>query len=225
MTGLPSLQLFLEAETDCQVCGLGAAFARAKNYDTCARCEWVDDPAAYRNADEKSAANDYSLSDARRTWPRRAADKLEQKPLSILSIVTRANDEHGYDLLVDNTPLREFYPRSLELKAQIGPWENGFSKSTALGVSGLNAAQRLPLYVCQLCGDLDESSLTAEVHIRGNRIIWARVGMEWLDFEADERRLDLLSGPSGFAFDAEQYRNAMAKAELTFARQSLPNKR
>src|ERR1700691_1371982 len=52
------LSLVLEGDDDCPVCGLGNAFAIARNYDVCARCGWVDDPAAAEHPDVKSETNE-----------------------------------------------------------------------------------------------------------------------------------------------------------------------
>ena len=103
------LPLVRNDETDCPVCGLGGAFAKAKNYDFCARCEWIDDPAAYRDPKSRSDTNDHSLREAQLSWPKRLVLRLAAAPLSTFGI-TMDDAIGGFDFRADGVSLRELFP-------------------------------------------------------------------------------------------------------------------
>jgi len=203
-------------ETDCPVCGLGFAFAVARHYDVCARCAWVDDPAAYADPERKSETNDDSLSEAMRSWPKRLALRLAEAPLSTFAITTRNDEIGGYDYLIDGVSARELFPGGRRgLKASIGPWRARRDWFGPLK-SGLanTPTGRSRLYVCHLCGGDDyEASITADLHVGTERVIWFRIGLETYNYESEGWDLDVRRGPAGFAFGAEEYRRVLRDAQ------------
>ena len=207
--------LVREDETDCPVCGLGGAFAIARHYDVCARCAWVDDPAAYADPERKSETNDDSLADATRTWPLRLAARLAESPRSTFAITTRDDDIGGFDYVIDGVSARTLFPGGRQdLRASIGPWPahgDGFA-SLRSGVAKTPTG-RSRLYVCHLCGgDEYEASITADLHVGTERVIWSRIGLETYSYESEGWDLDVRRGPAGFAFDAAEYRRALCDA-------------
>ena len=125
----------------------------------------------------------------------------------------------GYDYLADGVSVRELFPTGVwELKAAIGPWPAQRDCFAPL-ISGAAETRtaRTRLYVCPLCGGDDyEATLTADVHVAAERVIWSRVGLETCEISAeapDRWHLDLRRGPAGFAFDAREYRRALSEAK------------
>ena len=205
--------LLLEDDTDCPVCGLGFAFAAPRHYDVCLRCEWVDDPAAYADAASRCETNDDSLDGAKRSWPERLVRRLADAPLTAFGLAMRDDDIGGFDYLVDGVSVRSVFRRGRDLKASIGPWPVDAGWLDAL-LSGepVTPTGRSRLYVCHLCGGDDEPALTADLHVGAERVIWSRIGLESRDVDAANPSLDLRRGPAGFAFDAAEYRRALAAA-------------
>ena len=75
---------------------------------------------------------------------------------------------------------------------------------------------RSRLYVCHLCGGDDyEASITADLDVGADRVIWSRIGLETYDYSPEGWSLDLRRGPAGFAFDAQEYRRAFSDAQLS----------
>lgn len=188
--------LLREDETDCPVCGLGRAFVAAQDYDTCARCGWVDDPVAYADAERRCETNDESLIGARRSWAERLLLRLADAPRSTFGITTRSDKIGGYDYIVGGVSIREFVPGGrMDLKSSIGPWPTGRSR----------------LYVCRLCGGDDyEPALTADVYVGADHVIWSRIGLETYSEELKGWELDVRRGPAGLVFNAEEYRHALS---------------
>jgi hypothetical protein len=201
-----SLTLIRESETDCPVCGLGDAFGAAQHYDVCARCAWVDDPAAYAEPERISETNDESLDQAKRSWPARLVLRLGEAPLSSFAIAARNDEIGGYDFLIDGVSVRELFSSGVwNLKAAIG------RSPTAKTPTG-----RTRLYVCPLCGGDDyEACTTADLHVGAERVIWSRIGLETYDYSTGGWELDIRGGPAGFAFDAEEYRTALSEAGVS----------
>ncbi len=217
------LALVREAETDCPVCGLGCAFGAAEHYDVCARCGWVDDPAAYADHRRKCETNDESLSEAKRSWRKRLAFRLADAPLSTFSIMTRDDKIGGYDFVIDGVTLRDLFSSNVwDLKASIGPWpaRRDWFAPLESGVPNTPTG-RSRLYVCPLCGGDDyEAGITADLHVGAERVIWCRIGLETYDYSPAGWNVDLRRGPAGFAFDADQYWRV-----LSDARESRPKGR
>jgi hypothetical protein len=209
--GAAPLPLYLDGEEDCPVCGLGNAFAIARNYEVCARCGWVDDPAAIRHPAEKSDTNDDSLNDARRAWPKTLIARLLDGPLSIFDITVREDEIGGRDYVIDGAVLRDSFRAARSLKASIGPWPAVGDWSAPLRTgSPQTPTGRTRLYVCPLCGGDDyEISVTADVHVSEDRVIWSRIGRETYNYMPEGWELNLRSGPVGFAFDAREYEQAL----------------
>lgn len=207
------LSLVREDDTDCPVCGLGNAFAVAQQYDTCARCGWVDDPAGIADPERRSETNDDSLIGSQRSWPARLALLLAEGPRASFGIATRDDAIGGYDYLIDGVPLREMFPSGdWDLKSSIGPWPAPGDWAAPLR-SGAAATPtgRTRLYVCHLCGgDEYEPAVTADVHVGAAGVIWARIGLETYVEPPPGWDLDLRRGPAGFAFDGDEYRRAFA---------------
>lgn len=205
------------AETDCPVCGLGDAFHAALHYDVCARCGWVDDPAAYRDPEQRCETNDDSLNGAKRSWPGQLAQRLAAGPRSTFAIAIRDDEIGGYDYLVDGVSVRDMFPTGRwNLKASIGPWPvpGDWCASLRSGVPD-RANGRSRLYVCHLCGsDDDEAELTADVVVGADCVLWTRIGLEEPTFTPDHSiagwTLDLRHGPAGFAFNTEEYLRALS---------------
>jgi hypothetical protein len=210
------LTLVRDNETDCPICGLGCAFGAAQEYDICSRCEWVDEPDAYADPGRKSECNDDSLSGAMLSWPKRLAGRLTDAPTSMFGITTRHDNIGGYDYLVDGVPIRDlFSSRVWDLKASIGPWPAPGDWFAPL-ISGFPSTPtgRSRLYVCHWCGGDDyEAALTADVHVRADRVIWCRIGLEDYQYGPEGWHLDVRRGPPGFAFDAEEYRRVLIDAQ------------
>jgi Cysteine-rich CPCC len=202
-------------DTDCPVCGLGDAFALPEHYDTCLRCGWVDDPDANARPDAKSETNETSLNDAILRWPASLVESLSKGPLSTFGIERRDDEIGGYDYLVDGAPVRALFDTSAwNLKSSIGPWPASGDWFTRL-LEGRpeTPTGRSRLYVCPLCGGDDyETSLSAEVHAGDERVIWSRIGLEQYNYSPEGWELDVRTGPAGFAFDANEYRDAFASA-------------
>jgi hypothetical protein len=203
-------------ETDCPVCGLGYAFATARNYDVCPRCEWVDDPAAFVEPEQKCETNDDSLSEARRSWPQRLALRLAEAPLSTFGITTRNDEIGGYDYLIDGVSVRTLVPGGrMDLKTSIGPWPapGDWLATLRSGVANTPTG-RSRLYVCHLCGGDDyEPAITADLHVGPERVIWSRIGLETATYEPEGWELDVRRGPAGVAFVAEEYRRVLSDAQ------------
>ena len=218
MVGSAPLALVCEDETDCPVCGLGYAFGAARSYDVCPRCEWVDDPAAYADPERKCETNDDSLSEAKRSWSKRLTLRLAEAPLSTFGITTRDGEIGGYDYLVDGVSLLSLVPGGkMDLKASIGPWPapGDWCATLRSGVANTPTG-RARLYVCHLCGGDDyEPSLTADLHLGAQRVIWSRIGLETYNYTPEGWELDVRRGPPGFAFDAEEYRRVLSDAQLS----------
>jgi cysteine-rich CPCC protein len=206
-----------EAETDCPVCGLGDAFGAAQHYDVCARCGWVDDPAAYADSERKSETNDDSLGEAKRSWPKRLALRLAEAPCSTFGVTRRHDEIGGYDYLIDGISVRELFPAGVwDLKASIGPWATPGDWLAPLKSGVPNTpTRRSRLYVCHLCGGDDyEACLSADLKVGAERVIWSRIGLETYGYSPEGWKLDVRRGPAGFAFEAEQYRHVLADAQL-----------
>jgi hypothetical protein len=207
-----ALHLVRTDDTDCPVCGLGAAFTFARQYDVCARCGWVDDPDAYANPERRAETNEESLRRARATWPQRLVRRLAEQPRSTLEIAMRDDRIGGYDFVVDGVSLRELFPAARGLRAAIGPWPADRDWSAALRSGEVETPTgRCRLYVCPLCGGDDyEPQVTADVEVRSDAVIWSRIGLESYDYDLEGWELDLRRRPAGFAFDAAAYRRAFA---------------
>jgi hypothetical protein len=203
------LSLVLWSDKDCPVCGFGNAFAAACVYDVCARCGWVDDPTAYGRPDEVSDTNDNSFNETKRRWPVMLLNRLATAALSSFEVVVRADRTGGYDYVVDGASVRDTFDTSpWDLTASNGPRVLP-GNSSALPFSGMTGtpAGRRRLYVCSLCGGDDyEASLTADVHVIEDRVIWSRIGIETYQYELGVWTVNLRRGPAGFAFDARLYR-------------------
>jgi len=211
------LALVREDKTDCPICGLGGAFGAAQHYDVCARCEWVDDPAAYADPERRSETNDDTLTEAKRSWPKRLARRLADAPRSAFAVTTRDDDIGGHDFLIDGTSVRELFPvGAWDLKASIGPWPAPGDWGTPLKSGVANTPTgRSRLYVCHLCGGDDyEPCLTADLDVGAERVIWSRIGLEEYDYSTEAWVLDVRRGPAGFVFDAESYLKALSNAQL-----------
>jgi hypothetical protein len=195
------IALYLESDLFCPVCGFGSAFATANNYDTCARCGWVDDPDSMAYPDRKSEINTTSLIEARHRWPAEIAAQLAQASVSTLEVIPRNDAIGGYDYVVDGVVFGEMFSGARSLKA----WHDG-----TVTLSRTPTGRRR-LYTCSLCGGDDyERALTTEVHMTADRVVWSRIGTEDYQDEPDGWWLDLRSGPTGFAFDAAEYRRVFA---------------
>ena len=194
--------LFVErgAETNCPVCGFGAAFSEPEMYDACARCGWIDDPAAYADPDRPSDGNAVSLSRAMSDWPERFIERLAGGPLSTFAITMRTDGVGGYDVVADGVPLTDLFPGAKLKIAKIGGLLHG-SRDTPSG--------RTQLFMCHVCGDPLCGSLTADVRFFPDRVVWSRIGFESYDDEADRWELAARRDPAGFAFDLESYRREL----------------
>lgn len=211
--GAAPLSLVLEGGEDCPVCGLGNAFAAVQHYDVCARCGWVDDPAAYLEPDRKSDTNDCSLNEARRIWPAVLVRQLANAPGVTFGVALRDDEIGGYDYIIDGAILRDMFDASpWNLKASIGPWPTARDWRAPLRTaSPQTPTGRCRLYVCPLCGGDDyEAALTADVHATQERVIWSRIGLEIYEYTPEGWEVNLRGGPSGFAFDAREYRRALS---------------
>ncbi|HEX3462966.1 MAG TPA: CPCC family cysteine-rich protein [Candidatus Elarobacter sp.] len=207
------LPLLLYGDTDCPVCGLGAAFVQPKHYDVCRRCGWGDDPDAYARPDEQSETNETSLNEAIARWPRVLAESLSTAPLSAFEIAVRDDEIGGYDYIVDGKPVRELYGTGT-LRASIGPWPapGDWSANLVSGGRSETPTGRTRLYVCHLCGGDDyEPALTAAVRVGDERVIWSRIGLEEYEYSSEGWQVNLRNGPAGFAFDARDYRAAFSR--------------
>jgi hypothetical protein len=70
--------------------------------------------------------------------------------------------------------------------------------------------------VCHLCGGDDyEASITADLDVGAERVIWSRIGLETYDYSPEGWELDLRRGPAGFVFDAEEYRRVLSDAQVS----------
>jgi ribosomal protein L37AE/L43A len=215
--------------TDCPICGRGHAFEIAQNFDTCARCGWVDDPSAYTEPEHPSATNTSSLVQAKAAWPRLLIERLESAPLSSFSISEVQADQSDFDFIIDGRPARDFFRAGRGKKTVFESWKNaahwlgplidGSPASPLPPHSPTTPTGRVRLYVCPLCGGNDaEESVTADVSARENRVIWSRVGLEtehWANIPeglmVDGYWLDLRNGPAGFAFDTAEYRRVLTE--------------
>ncbi len=204
------LPLVLWTDKDCPVCGLGNAFEAAQQYGVCARCGWCDEPDASAYPDAKSETNEESLNGARLSWPERLVARLVAGPLSTLRIARRAADIRSYDFVVDGVPLRETFatsPWDLYASADSWPFRRGWANALLTGASDT------PTGRCLLYGDDPyDASLTAEVRVGPERVIWSRIGIETFDWTPERWELNARHGPAGFAFDIHEYRNAFAAA-------------
>jgi hypothetical protein len=166
---------------------------------------------ATKHPDEKSETNTDSLNDARRGWPKALVARLETVPLSTFDVPLRDDEIGGYDYIVDGIVLRDMFRAARGLKASIRPWSpqgDGFAPvGTGLSVTPTG---RTRLYVCAVCGGDDyEASLTADLQVSRDRVIWSRIGLESYDDQREGWNLNLRSGPAGFAFDAHEYRRVL----------------
>jgi hypothetical protein len=187
----------------------------------------VDDPGAYADPEHPSDTNAESLVAAKAAWPRLLIDRLESAPLSSLSISKVQDDQADYDFIIDGKPARDFFRAGRGKKTVfefsknaahwLGPLIDGSPASPLPPHSPTTPTGRVRLYVCPLCGGNDaEESVTADVSVRGNRVIWSRIGLEsehWAKIRegvmVDGYWLDLRNGPLGFAFDAAEYRRIL----------------
>jgi hypothetical protein len=205
----------LLSDTDCRVCGVGNAFAKAENYDVCPRCGWIDEPRDNAHLDRPSNMNAVSLDEAKRRWPIDLVDCLSRGALSTLRVVARGDRIGGFDFVVDGVSLRAMFGTAGEnLKAVRWP---GFSAREPSAGPATGSAETLSgrsrLYVCPQCGgDAHEPALTADVIFTEDRVIWSRIGLERYAYACEGWELDLRGGPAGFAFDRRDYHRAFENA-------------
>ena len=184
-----SVRVELWSERDCPVCGLRDAFDAPNRYDVCRYCAWMDDREALDTPERASLVNGRSLAEARARWPAVMLAKLRRVPLSTFDVQQRAE---GIEFVVDGMPLRALY-------GQANP-----NREASLAMRTARSG-RTALYVCALCGDPDETAVTADVTLLDARVVWSRIGLEAPDADGRGSVLRLFAGPFGFAFDAQAY--------------------
>jgi hypothetical protein len=206
-------------DADCPVCGLGAAFLLSpRNFDTCARCGWCDDPVAYADPTRTSATNEASLEDSIRAWPAVLAARLATGPISTLEIVY-VDDTLEY--VIDGNAMPTLFRAARGLRTTISWWATAQDDVFAPLLFGEPTVRgRIRLYACPLCRSDEEDALSADFSESGGRIIWSRIGFERNTDDNEIWSLGARSDPAGFAFDAVAYRRAFTNLKDRLAKRN-----